>query len=318
MAGEVGGPEVEVGVEFALEEGGTAFGVADVFGGVAADAELNGHGAALKGGAEVLNALAVGVIEAFGDAEDSGQAADDALVAVIERGIGGMIGVGRGFAIVIANDGGDDVAVAAFEARDVAVECEIFGVLVVAAVGDAVANVVKERASFKLHTGLRGKMMQRLEVIEEHEAEFADVLGVALIVFESPSEAAGAEEHLAGFGAVAVRLLPGEGVAGNFLKDAFADADGGNEELANVEIAAEDDEDDGGDAHNVGAIAANAIGFHALADILLEDVGQAFAEKRNVERRQTFAARARSYVRECFGVSAEGDGELIGEIRATG
>jgi hypothetical protein len=32
-----------------------------------------------------------------------------------------VIGVGRGLAIVIADDGGDDVAVAAFEAGDVAV-----------------------------------------------------------------------------------------------------------------------------------------------------------------------------------------------------
>jgi len=73
-----------VGVEFALEEGGAAFGVADVFGGVAAGAELDGDGAALEGSAEVLNALAVGVIEAFGDAEDGGEAARDALVAVVE------------------------------------------------------------------------------------------------------------------------------------------------------------------------------------------------------------------------------------------
>jgi hypothetical protein len=61
-----------VGVEFAFEEGGAAFCVANVFGGVAADAELDGNGTALKRGAEVLNALAVGMIEAFGDAENGG------------------------------------------------------------------------------------------------------------------------------------------------------------------------------------------------------------------------------------------------------
>ena len=72
MAGEVGGAEVEVGVEFAFEEGGAAFGVADVFGGVAAGAELDGYGATLEGGAEILDALAVRVIETFGDAEDGG------------------------------------------------------------------------------------------------------------------------------------------------------------------------------------------------------------------------------------------------------
>src|ERR1700722_6491831 len=57
VAGEVGGAEVEVGVEFAFEEGGAAFGVADVFGGVATHAKLDGYCAALEGGAEILDAL---------------------------------------------------------------------------------------------------------------------------------------------------------------------------------------------------------------------------------------------------------------------
>ena len=48
VAGEVGGAEVEVGVEFAFEEGRAAFGVADVFGSVAAHAELDGNSAALE------------------------------------------------------------------------------------------------------------------------------------------------------------------------------------------------------------------------------------------------------------------------------
>jgi len=58
--------------------------------------------------------------------------------------------------------------------------------------GDAMADVVKERACFELDAGLRRQMMQRLEVIEEHDTKFADVLGVALIVFEAAGEAAGA------------------------------------------------------------------------------------------------------------------------------
>ena len=47
--------------------------------------------------------------------------------------------------------------------------------------------------------------------------------------------------------------------------------------MTNVEVTAEDDEDDGGDAHDVSAVAADAVGFHALADIAFEDVGKAFA-----------------------------------------
>ena len=227
-----------------------------------------------------------------------------------------MIGVGRGFAIVIADDGGDDIAVAAFEAGDVAVESEIFGVLVVAAMGDAMADVMEERAGFELYAGLRRHVVERLKVIEEHEAEFTNVLRVALIVLETAGEAAGADEHLAGFGGVTVRFLAGESVAGDFLDDAFADADGGDEELANVQIASEDDKDDGGDAHDVCAVAADTVGFHALAEIAFEDVGKALAKERDVEGGQAFAARARSDVRKSFGITAEGDGELVGKIRA--
>jgi len=90
------------------------------------------------------------------------------------------------------------------------------------------ADVVKERAGFEFYASLRWQMMQRLEVIEEHDAEFADVFGVALIVIEAAGEAARADNHLPGFGVVAVRLLAREGVAGDFLENAFADADGGD------------------------------------------------------------------------------------------
>lgn len=143
-----------MGVEFAFKEGGAAFGVADIFSGVAAGADLDGDGAALEGGAEILNALAVGVIETFSDAEDGGEAAGDALVVVVERGVSGVVSVGSGLAIVIANDGGDDVAVAGFKAGDVAIEGEIFAMLVVAAMGDAMADVVKERAGFEFDAGM--------------------------------------------------------------------------------------------------------------------------------------------------------------------
>jgi len=88
--------------------------------------------------------------------------------------------------------------------------------------------------------------------------------------------------------------------------------------VADVEVAAEDDEDDGGDAHDVGAVSADTIGFHALAEVAFEDVGEAFAEERNIESGETFAAGAGSDVGKSFGVAAEGDGELVGEIGAIG
>src|SRR5258707_618127 len=152
-------------MEFALEEIRATFGVADVFGGVAAGAELDGYGAALEGSAEILDSLAMGVIESLGNTEDGGEAADDALFAVVERGIGGVIVVGSGLAIVIANDSGDDVAIAAVEAGDVAVEGVIFAVLVVATMGDAMAVVVKNLSSFEMDAGFSRLLMQGLEVI---------------------------------------------------------------------------------------------------------------------------------------------------------
>ena len=50
-----------------------------------------------------------------------------------------MVAVGFGLAIVIADDGGHDIAVAAFQTGNVAVQGQVFAVLVVTAVTDAMA-----------------------------------------------------------------------------------------------------------------------------------------------------------------------------------
>ena len=243
--------------------------------------DLDGDTAALEGSAETFDALAVRMIETFGDADDGGNAASDALVVVVERGIAGMVAVRLGLAIVVANDGGDNLAIAAFEAGDIAVEGEIFAMLVMAAVTDAMTDVVEKRASFELHARLNRQMVERLKLIEEHEAEFADMLGVALIVIEAAAETAGGHENLAGFGVVAMGLFARKGVAGDFLENTFAEADTGNGKGADVEIAAESNEDEGGDSHNIGAIAADAVGFHTGAHIATEDVWKTFAQQRN-------------------------------------
>jgi hypothetical protein len=86
--------------------------------------------------------------------------------------------------------------------------------------------------------------------------------------------------------------------------------------VVDVEIAAEDDEDDGGDAHYVGSVAADAVGFHALTDIAFQNIGKTIPQERNIERGETLTARAGSDVGKSLGISAESDGELIGEIRA--
>jgi hypothetical protein len=73
-----------------------------------------------------------------------------------------MVPVGRGLAVVIAHDGADEIAVAAFESRDIAVESEVFAVFVMATVTDTVTDVVEECAGFELNAGLRGQVVNRL------------------------------------------------------------------------------------------------------------------------------------------------------------
>ena len=48
--------------------------------------------------------------------------------------------------------------------------------------------------------------------------------------------------NLAGGGVVAMRFFAREGIVGDFLEDAFAHADGGNGQAADIEVAAEGDE----------------------------------------------------------------------------
>ena len=74
--------EVEAHVKFFFEEIGTAVGVAQILGGISAGLYLQAHRAALEGGLNTGDTLAVGVIEAFGDAKDGGQAAGHAFVEV--------------------------------------------------------------------------------------------------------------------------------------------------------------------------------------------------------------------------------------------
>lgn len=73
-----------------------------------------------------------------------------------------MVPVGRGFAVVVAHDGADEIAIAAFESRDIAVKSEVFAVFVMAAVADAMTDVVEKGAGFELNAGLRRQVVDRL------------------------------------------------------------------------------------------------------------------------------------------------------------
>src|ERR1700693_563205 len=113
--------------------------------------------------------------------------------------------------------------------------------------------------------------------MKEHQTEFAYVSRVTLIVLEPSAEAASPEEHLARGGVVAVRFFSRKGLASDLLQKAFAKADSWDGERTNIEVAAERGKDDGGDAHNVGAVATNAVGFHTLADVTFENIWKALA-----------------------------------------
>ena len=103
---------------------------------------------------------------------------------------------------------------------------------------DAMPYVVKQSPGFKLHAGLRREMMNGLQLIEEHKAEFADMLGVALIVIEASTEGASSGEYLASVGIVAMRFLARESVASGFLEQTFANANTGNDEAPHIQEAA--------------------------------------------------------------------------------
>lgn len=81
-----------------------------------------------------------------------------------------MMAGGLRFAIVITHDSADDVAVASLQSRDISVQCQIFPMLVVPPVADAMADIVKKRPRLKLNARLRRQVMDGLKLIEKHEA----------------------------------------------------------------------------------------------------------------------------------------------------
>jgi hypothetical protein len=313
---QTGRAEVELYVEFTFEEIGAALGIAKIFGDIATSIDFERDSATLEGSAHGLDALAMRVVESLSDANERGEAAGDALVGIVEDGVGGMVSVGRGLAVVIAHDSANEVAIAAFKSRNIAVESEVFAVFVMATVADTVTDVVEEGSGFELNAGLRGKVVNGLELIEEHQAEFANVFGVLLIVLETAAKTASGEKHLARSGIVAVGFLAGESFARNFREKSFADADTGNDKAANIEITAEGKEDDGGDAHDVSTVAANPVGFHACAKVAFEEIRQAFTKEGEFESGKAILTRTGSNVGEGFSVAAEGHGNFIGKIGA--
>ena len=143
-------------MKFLLEQFGAAIGIAQIFGGVALRGYLQADSATLERRAQIGNALPMGVIERLRNAENRRQAPCDPLIVIVQRRIRHVMPGWNGFAIVIAHQRSDDGAVACFQARDIAVEREVFAVFVVPAMADHVPDVVEQRARLQQHAGLRG------------------------------------------------------------------------------------------------------------------------------------------------------------------
>jgi len=142
-------PEMQTYVKFFLEKLGAAFGIAQIFGSITVRFYLHAHRALLEGDSESSDALPVSMVQALGDAENRSEPACDAFVGVAQRGVRGVMASRFGLAVVIANQRGDDRAIAAFETGDVPIQRQVFAVLVVSAMADAVTGIVEQRASFE-------------------------------------------------------------------------------------------------------------------------------------------------------------------------
>src|ERR1700692_423605 len=112
---------------------------------------------------------------------------------------------GFGFTVVIADQRSDDGAITASETGNIAIQRQIFAVLVVTVMADGMADVMQEGAGLQQHAILRGKMMHRLQSIEKENAQFTDMLGMGLVAVQASSEGPGAGDDLARGSVVAVR-----------------------------------------------------------------------------------------------------------------
>ncbi len=137
---------------------------------------------------------------------------------------------------------------------------------------------------------------------------------MAAIAVEAARKNASAYQKLARRRIVTMRLLARERFARNFTKQSFANADARNGKRAQIQISAERDENQSGDAHDVGAIAADTECLHARFDVTAKQIREAFAEKRKFKRGEPVFARAGCKIGERFGVAAECDGEFAAKI----
>src|SRR5690242_2087347 len=162
-------------------------------------------------------------------------------------------------AIVIPNQSRDDGALTSVEPRNICVQGQILAMFVMPSVAHRVPHVMEKCACLEKHARFGRQMVYRLERIKEQDRELTNVFGVALVVFESPCEAARTNQKLAGRGAIPMRFLSRESVACNFLDQAFPNTNAGNRKTPQVQITAERDESDGRYGHDIRTVAPHAI-----------------------------------------------------------
>src|SRR6267378_8246165 len=128
------------------------------------------------------------MVKRFGDSQDRCEPPRDPLVRFVQRRIRRMMCRGVRFAIVIAHQRCDDGPVAPLEPPNIAIEGEIFPVLVMPAMPHHVTRVMQQSPGFQQYSRLRGKMVRRLQLVEKENAQLAHMLGMLLIVSEPPGE----------------------------------------------------------------------------------------------------------------------------------
>ena len=170
---------------------------------------------------------------------------------------------------------------------------QIFSMFVMAAVANHVSRVVQQSACFEKHASLRGQTVHGLQLVKKLKAQFANMFRMLLIVFKPARKAARSHKQLASGAIITMRFFAGKSLVRDFLEKAFAEADSRDRKEPQIQIAPQREKRDGGDAHDVGAVAAHPVGLHALTHVALEDVRQTFAQERKLDGLEAMLTRTR-------------------------
>src|SRR5690348_3814325 len=141
---------------------------------------------------------------------------------------------------------------------------------------------------------------------------------MGLVFLQASRVTSRADEQLARRCVVAVRLRPRKRLARNLLDQSFTQADAGNQEIPDVQIAAERDKCNGRNADDVCAVSPDRVAFHSLSDVSFQNIGQPLAQQGQFQRRKAMQSRPWSDVRQSFRVSSKCHGNLLPQIRPRG